>query len=77
MIYCPLYIFLLDTSNAESNDEIGFKHNLTDALFTARAFLPGFFQRNVFLIMNLVFPLLDFSTDVINAGNGLHRTVIH
>jgi len=67
-----------DSTLDGSNDVIGrTTHDLTDALFTARVFLPGFFQRNVFLIMNLVFPLVDFSTDVINAGNGLHKTVVY
>ena len=39
-------------------------------LYTAREFLPGFFQQQFFLILNLVLPLVDFSTDWVNAGNG-------
>ena len=63
----------LDTSNAGSNDTTGrIKQNVTDALFTARVFLPGLFEKNVFLILNIVLPLVDFLTDAINAGNGLH-----
>jgi len=41
------------------------------ALFTARAFLPGLFERKAFLIVGLVLPLLDFATDCINAGTVL------
>ena len=75
-------LFLLDTFTADSdtvsnssNDTI--KQNVTDALFTARAFLPGLFDRNVFLILNMVLPSVDFLTDVINAGSGLHTQVIY
>jgi len=74
-------LFLLDTSNAGSNlssNTTGrIKQNVTDALFTARVFLPGFFEKNVFLILNLILPLVDFSTDAINAGNGLHTKIIY
>ena len=74
-------LFLLDTSNAgsnASNDTTGrIKQNVTDALFTARVFLPGLFEKNVFLILNIVLPLVDFLTDAINAGNGLHTKNIY
>ena len=71
-------LFLLDTSNAGSNDTIGrIEYNVTDALFTARLFLPGLFQRNFFLFLNLVLPLVDFGTDAINAGSGLNRKIIY
>ena len=76
--YCFFQIqyYFLDTSNAGSNlssNTTGrIKQNVADALFTARIFLPGFFEKNVFLILNLILPLVDFSTDAINAGNGLH-----
>ena len=67
-------LFLLDASNAGSNgsnDRIGrIKENVIDALFTARLFLPGFFQRNIFLFLSLILPLVDFSTDDVNAGSG-------
>ena len=38
------------------------------ALYTARAFLPGLFQRQLFLIVFLILPIFDLSTDWINAG---------
>ena len=73
-------VFLLDTLNAGSNlstEKTGrIKQNVTAALFTARVFLPGLFEKNVFLILNLVLPLVDFLTDAINAGIGLHITII-
>ena len=37
-------------------------------LYTARLFLPGFFQRRAFLIFLAALPLIDFITDYINAG---------
>jgi len=40
-------------------------------LFTARAYLPGLFERKAFLIVGLTLPLLDFATDCINAGSVL------
>ena len=73
-------VFLLDTFNAGSNLSTEttrrIKQNVTDALFTARVFLPGLFKKNVFLILNIVLPLVDFLTDAINAGNGLHTKYI-
>ena len=73
-------VFLLDTLNAGSNLSTEttrrIKQNVTDALFTARVFLPGLFEKNVFLILNLILPLVDFLTDAINAGNGLHTKYI-
>ena len=72
---------LLDTLNTGSNvstDTTGrIKRNVADALFTARAFLPGLFERKVLLILNIVLPLVDFSTDAINAGNGLKTIIIY
>ena len=44
------------------------------ALFTARAYLPGLFERKAFLIVGLALPLLDFATDCINAGTVLLKT---
>ena len=74
-------LILIDTSNAGSNVSIDttgrIKQHVTDALFTARAFLPGFFERKVFLILNIVLPMVDFSTDAVNAGNGLHAKNIY
>jgi len=82
-------VYYLNTSNAGSNlssnttccnctvATVRIKQNVTDALFTARVFLPGLFEKNVFLILNLILPLVDFSTDAINAGNGLHRNIDH
>ena len=68
-------VFLLDTLNANLSTETTrrIKQNVTDALFTAKLFLPGLFEKNVFLILNLLLSLVDFSTDAINAGNGLHK----
>jgi len=51
-------------------------HNSTIALFTARAFLPGLFERKVFLIVGLLLPLLDFATDCINAGPVLLKNIM-
>jgi len=65
---------LLDASNTGSNGSNDttrpIKQNVAAALFMARAFLPGFFDRKAFLILNLVLPLVDFLTDGINAGSG-------
>jgi len=47
------------------------KRNSTIALFTARAFLPGLFERKAFLIVGFFLPLLDFATDCVNAGTVL------
>jgi len=47
------------------------KRNYTIGLFTARAFLPGLFERKAFLIVSLMLPLLDFATDCVNAGTVL------
>mgnify|MGYP006944968752 CR=1 FL=1 len=73
-------VILLDTLNAGSYLSTAtttrIKQNVTDALFTARVFLPGLFEKNVFLILNIFLPLVDFLTDAINAGNGLHTKYI-
>ena len=66
-----LYYFLLDTSNAGTER---IKQNVAAALFTARQFLPGFFDRKAFLIVSLILPLVDFLTDGINAGSGFTYT---
>ena len=39
-------------------------------LYTAKLYLPGLFQRKAFLILGLLLPFVDFTTDCINAGNG-------
>ena len=38
--------------------------------YTAKLYLPGLFQRNAFLILNLILPFVDILTDYINAGYG-------
>jgi len=74
-------VFLLDTlkagSNLSTDTAVRVKQNVTDALFTAKLFLPGLFEKNVFLILNLLLPIVDFSTDAVNSGNGLHTKSIY
>ena len=37
-------------------------------LYTAKLYFPGLFQRNAFLIIAIIMPLVDLLTDYINAG---------
>ena len=39
-------------------------------LYTAKLYLPGLFERKAFLLITILLPFLDFTTDWINAGNG-------
>ena len=48
------------------------KREVVIMLYTAKLYLPGLFQRKAFLIVGLMLPFVDFSTDCINAGNGSH-----
>ena len=45
------------------------KRELVIAFYTARLFLPGFFNRTILLIIGLIVPWLDFGTDYYNAGS--------
>ena len=45
-------------------------------LYTAQIYLPGLFQRKAFLLVSLLLPFVDFTTDWMNAGNGLQYEFI-
>ena len=45
------------------------KREVVIMLYTAKLYLPGLFQRKAFLLITMLLPFLDFTTDWINAGN--------
>ena len=45
------------------------KDDLISAFYKAKVSLPGLFSNKVFLIIQYIFPLLDFATDCVNAGS--------
>ena len=45
------------------------KREVVIVLYTAKLYLPGLFQRKAFLLITMLLPFLDFTTDLINAGN--------
>ena len=54
----------------EAKPESKLSQEAITALYVAREFLPGFFQKKVFLIISLILPFVDFITDYSNAGTG-------
>ena len=44
------------------------KREIVIAFYTSGLFLPGFFNRNFFMLLGLVVPFIDFGTDYYNAG---------
>ena len=75
-----MYTIFIDMKLSKSGkSKPSFKKRLTRevviTLYTARQFLPGLFQRQFFLILHLVLPVVDFSTDWVNAGNGYFSLV--
>ena len=61
--------YLPDTTQSSVTSRI--KREAVIAIYTARQFLPGFFARQFFLILFLMLPFFDLSTDWYNAGSGL------
>ena len=51
-----------------SSSNAGISRESVIYLYTAKLYLPGLFQRNAFLILGIILPLVDMLTDYINAG---------
>ena len=56
--------------NANKRPSRLLKREVVIMLYTAKLYLPGLFQRKAFLLVGLLLPFVDFTTDWINAGNG-------
>ena len=65
--------FLSSEKMASNSIKSEMTREVVTYLYTAKLYLPGFFQRNAFLIIGLILPLVDMLTDYINAGYGVHR----
>ena len=46
------------------------KREVVAVLYASKLFLPGMAARRIFLILQLLLPLVDFATDWVNAGIG-------
>ena len=61
-------VLYLQMTNQNQNQNLA--REIVIDLYSDQLFLPGFFQRQAFLILNLFLPIVDFITDYINAGFG-------
>ena len=57
-----------DSPSVEENNFTQLKRETIIALYTAKLFLPGFMDRQAFLIINFILPLLDFGLDWYHSG---------
>ena len=61
---------VLKSNQGDENISTLMTREVVIMLYTARIYLPGLFQRKAFLLVSLLLPFVDFTTDWINAGNG-------
>ena len=67
--HCIIFLIVKILGNVTEKLKQRISRETVIALYTARAYLPGFFSRKILLLV-LILPIVDLTTDWINAGIG-------